>query len=180
MSASEELEIFTKYAHELSAEEDAQLDELDHVAFSEEELTPDEDISWAPSILHIYGKIEARIVSNVGVIKREILVGDCRFMVGGIGGVATLPQYRRRGYARQLFEQANEYLKKDHDISFGMLFCAPEKVQYYALSGYIEVHNPLYIHIKGQRKLFTDTKMVLPISTTPWPEGEVDIQGSPW
>jgi len=164
----------------LSADENAQLDILDHVAFSEEELTLEDDISWEPSMLHFLGKIEGQIVSNVGLIKREILAGSRRLVVGGIGGVATLPLFRRRGYAIQLLEQANDYLKKNHEFLFGMLFCAPEKTHYYARSGYVEVHNPLYIHLKGERKLFKDTKMVLQISEIPWPEGEVDILGLPW
>lgn len=180
MNASVELSIFTKHAHELSAEENAQLDELDHLAFSEDELDQEDDISWEPSILHFYGKIDGRIVSNVGVIRREIKVGDRMFVIGGIGGVATLPQFRRRGYARLLLEQADKYLKEQPEILFGMLFCAPGKVNYYAQSGYVEVRNPLYVHIKNERKLFKDVKMILQISHIPWPEGDVDVLGSPW
>ena len=175
-----ELEVCIKYSNEMSAEEKAQLETLDHLAFPDEELDPGDNILWEPPKLNFLGKVDNLIVSNVGVVKREITAGNCKIVVGGIGGVATMPKWQKRGFARLLLDKANEHLRTNREFEFGMLFCAPEKVHYYASCGYMEVNNPLFIHLRGERKLFEDTKMVLQLSEMNWPKGEVDVMGLPW
>jgi GNAT superfamily N-acetyltransferase len=175
-----ELEVCIKYSNEMSAEEKAQLETLDHLAFPDEELNLGDNILWEPPKLKFLGKVDDLIVSNVGVVKREITVDNRKIVVGGIGGVATMPKWQKRGFARQLLDKANEHLRMNREFEFGMLFCASEKVHYYARCGYVEVKNPLFICLRGERKLFEDAKMVLQLSELSWAEGEVDVMGLPW
>ncbi len=58
-------------------------------------------------------KIDGKIVSHVGIFPLKLIVEDCTIPVGGIGGVATLQEYRGRGYMTKLMNAAIEKMKKD-------------------------------------------------------------------
>lgn len=56
---------------------------------------------YEPKILSVDGKI----VSNVSLVERDIHIGYKLLKGGGIAGVATHPDYRRRGYAKMLLKE---------------------------------------------------------------------------
>lgn len=58
-------------------------------------------------------KVDGKIVSHVGIFPLKLIVEDCTIPVGGIGGVATLQEYRGRGYMTKLMNAAIEKMKKD-------------------------------------------------------------------
>jgi predicted N-acetyltransferase YhbS len=53
-----------------------------------------------------------RVLSHVGVIELSLIVLGQRTTVGSIHGVATHPDHRRRGYFRQLIEEALRYCER--------------------------------------------------------------------
>jgi predicted acetyltransferase len=67
------------------------------------EVMEKEDLSFGyePKILSVDGKI----VSNVSLVKRDIYIGSKLLKGGGIAGVATHPDYRRKGYAKMLLKE---------------------------------------------------------------------------
>jgi GNAT superfamily N-acetyltransferase len=58
-------------------------------------------------------KDKGRIVSHVGLFPLDVLVGRSVFKVGGIGGVATDPDYRGRGLMEKLLEFAIDRMEKE-------------------------------------------------------------------
>ena len=63
-------------------------------------------------------KEEGRIVSHVALIPRRFHIDGITLKVGGIGGVATHPDYRRRGFAGILLKEAIRRMEKEgYDIS---------------------------------------------------------------
>ncbi|HIE52193.1 MAG TPA: GNAT family N-acetyltransferase [Armatimonadetes bacterium] len=57
-------------------------------------------------IMHLEILLEGQAISHVGLRLREVWLCGCRTRVGSIGGVATEPEYRRRGLATRLMERA--------------------------------------------------------------------------
>ena len=55
--------------------------------------------------LRIIG-VDGRIVSHVGVVVRDMVINGCRISVGNVGAVSTHEDYRKRGYAWAIFEDA--------------------------------------------------------------------------
>ena len=55
--------------------------------------------------LRIIG-VDGRIVSHVGVMVRDMVINGCRISVGNVGAVSTHADYRKRGYAWAIFEDA--------------------------------------------------------------------------
>ncbi|MCZ6680051.1 MAG: GNAT family N-acetyltransferase [Candidatus Poribacteria bacterium] len=62
--------------------------------------------------------VDGKIVSHVRVSDRSIYMGQSVVKLGGVGMVATLPEYRRRGYASALMQDAVAYMESQgYDLS---------------------------------------------------------------
>jgi len=62
--------------------------------------------------------VDKKIVANVHIYDREMHIGKCIVRNGGIGDVLTLPEYRRRGYATSLLNDAVKYMRENgYDLS---------------------------------------------------------------
>jgi len=53
-----------------------------------------------------------RLVSYVRVADRTIRIGKCAVRMGGVGGVCTHPDYRRRGYSEAVLRDAVAYMER--------------------------------------------------------------------
>jgi len=51
-------------------------------------------------------KVDGKIVSHIGVVVRDMIINGCRISVGNVGAVGTHEDYRKRGYAWSIFEDA--------------------------------------------------------------------------
>jgi len=69
-------------------------------------------------------KIDGKIVSAIQVLLREVYFNKERMLIGGIGQVATLPEYRGRGLAGKLLTACLEYMKKNK-VDYSLLFAGP-------------------------------------------------------
>lgn len=54
---------------------------------------------------------DGKIASHVGLFPLEMTCFGVNIMVGGIGGVATLPEYRGKGYMSKLLDHAADLMK---------------------------------------------------------------------
>jgi len=64
---------------------------------------------------------DGRIVSAVQVVERRVYVGSAELVMGGIGDVATDPDYRGRGYNTQCLRDSIRVMKR-YGIDFSVLF----------------------------------------------------------
>jgi predicted acetyltransferase len=164
----------------LAKELEREINTLDHLAFSESS-EEDNYIEWAmSSTWYVLGRLDGKLVSQVGILERAIQAGGQTLSIAGVGGVATHPEFQRRGFAGVLLQAAAGQMRQRGGYDFAMLFCDTRMIPYYTKRGYRLVQNPLYILQSGRRVLFESNKMVLPLSGKPWPEGEVDVNGPPW
>ena len=69
---------------------------------------PDPDALECFLVLEVDGKI----VSHVGLFPLELRSFGCRLMVGGVGGVATLPEERGKGYMSRLLRHAISLMRE--------------------------------------------------------------------
>lgn len=154
------------------------IDRLDHLAFAGE---TDEGINeWADSDWMVLGRVDGELVSQLGLLKREIRVGGAPITVGGVGGVATLPVWQRHGLATALMGAAAKFLQTEIKVSFGLLVCADETQPFYARLGWKTVATELWV-LQGEISLPLRTiVMVLPLADQGWPQGKIDLCGPGW
>lgn len=63
-------------------------------------------------------KIGGKVVSCVSIFPSEVTIGEITLKVGGINGLATHPEYRKRGYAKLILEDAIQRMQEENcDIS---------------------------------------------------------------
>lgn len=78
-------------------------------------------------------KVGEKVVSCVSLFFSEVTVGRITLKVGGLNGLATHPDYRKRGYAKLILEDATQRMREEgSDISL----LATPIWEYYRLSGW--------------------------------------------
>ena len=58
-------------------------------------------------------KADGKIVSHIGIVVRDMIINGCRISVGNVGAVCTDENYRKRGYAWAILEDAIKKLRSD-------------------------------------------------------------------
>ena len=115
--------------------EEARADELFAIAFEQaldRTRTPDPEgprraVQWAA-----FGP-DGEMMSTFCVTRFTVNFDGGAFRMGGIGGVATLPQYRRKGGIRACFQAALPDLYQE---GFGFSYLYPFSTAYYRKFGY--------------------------------------------
>ena len=161
---------------EIGEDEGREIDEVDQLAFS----GPEDEIDWSNPQWYVIGKLAERIISIVGVLKRRIRVGKITLEVGGIGGVATHPDYQQHGFGSAVMQSAAEFMRDDLQVEFGLLVCGQETVSFYGKLGWQIAGAEMVFDLHGSKQVFQGITMVLPIGPRPWPEGTIDLCGAPW
>ena len=136
--------------------------------------------TWADVDWHVLGWVEGKLASHVEIIERTGTVGGQPVRLGGIGGVASAADWRRRGLATLAMEKAAEFMCGGLDVEFGLLICGQEMVPFYRRLGWKVVDAPLVFDQPEGKVTFDDVVMVLPCKGQDWPAGTIDLCGLPW
>jgi predicted acetyltransferase len=100
--------------------------------------------------------------------------------VGGLGGVITVLEYRNRGLAQLVVQEAVAFMAGELGADFGFLFCLPPLVPFYERMGWQALAAPVRVDQPGGEIESPVHSMVLPLRDEPWPQGRVRIQSLPW
>jgi predicted acetyltransferase len=65
--------------------------------------------------------VDGKLVSAVQICERKVSFGTADIVMGGIGNVATLPEYRGKGYSSRLLKDC-VWVMRSHGIDFSVLF----------------------------------------------------------
>ncbi len=175
------MQIQTKICHinNLSPAEKQAASEIDRIAFAGDS-GEDGITTWATSEWMTLGFAGDQLVSVVGILVREASLDGQPIILGGIGGVATLPEWRRKGFAGTLLDRAAEFLLDPLKVDFGFLVCANEKTRWYSSHGWQQINGQVYIDQPGGKMIMEGPNMILPVLKTRWLEGCLDLCGLPW
>ncbi len=69
-------------------------------------------------------EVDGRLAARIGIYDRRMFFNGQLLRVGAIGGVCTAPEFRGRGFARQLLEDCTNYMR-DHGFDVSLLFGEP-------------------------------------------------------
>jgi len=140
------------------------------------------NLVWSENDWYVLVNLDGQRVSHVGIVERTGTVNGQPVRLGGIGGVATLPDWRRRGYAEAALRAAAEFMRNELKVEFGLLVCSDQMMPYYGKLRWQLVEGPLmFDQPKGKITFDANTKiMVLPCNELDWPPGVIDLCGPPW
>ena len=167
---------------QISTDLNKQIDALDHLAFSGEQHSDPElnSIKWSSHDWMALGYLDTELVTQLCLLKREVIVGQERVWVTGIGGVATHPDWQGRGLASQLLRASQTFIDTEICTPFGLLICADKTQSVYARCGWQMVAKSLMFVQDGRRRTLDTCVMILPLTDQPWSAGEIDLDGLPW
>jgi aminoglycoside 2'-N-acetyltransferase I len=139
-------------------------------------------VTWADADLRVLiDTPDDGLVCHIGIFFRTATWNGQKVHIGGIGGVATHPDHRRRGYASIALNAAVQTMR-DHDAAqFALLFCDPHNFEFYRQRGWNSFTGAVYAEQPGGRIRFevmapfvTDLKRRAPS------QGTLDLCGLPW
>jgi GNAT superfamily N-acetyltransferase len=136
--------------------------------------------SWAEPDYYGILTIEDELAGRLAVFDRKVSAGCDLVRVGGIGGVATREQFRRRGIASALLSRAAEFMKNDLRVEFGLLLCRTEVSPVYAKLGWIRADGPTTFSQPNGTTTYPNHTMILRLAERKWPPGSIDLRGLPW
>jgi predicted acetyltransferase len=139
------------------------------------------DIVFAHADLRVLVQAEPEgVVCHVGIYRREVTWNGRKFKAGGIGGVLTAEESRRKGYASVALNAAVQTLKDEGATDFGLLFCEPHHAPFYTGRGWKPFDGEIWCEQSGGRvRLTAIAPYVYHIKRAP-PTGIIDLCGLPW
>jgi aminoglycoside 2'-N-acetyltransferase I len=168
---------------ELSAHDRNEIDDVCNQAFGvpSEKEEDSVDIQWVPkNDWHVIVKLDGVIMSQVGIVERTCTVDGKPVKLGGVGGVATIPNMQRKGLAGAAMHMAAGFMQDSLKVDFGLLVCARETEPFYRRLGWQEVTGPLVFDQPLGKVPFNGVIMILPCVIQDWPPGIIDLCGLPW
>jgi aminoglycoside 2'-N-acetyltransferase I len=120
------------------------------------------------------------VVCHVGIYRRQATWNGRKVSIGGIGGVMTREDQRRRGYATVALDAAIRTLKDEGSVDLGLLFCEPRHAPFYVARGWKLFEGDIFAEQPGGRIRFTATlPHVYDLRRKLW-RGTIDLCGLPW
>jgi hypothetical protein len=117
------------------------------------------DVEWLPYYTQV-AECDGRLVSSVHICKRIVGCGDMSLTMGGIANVATLPEYRGRGYNAGCLKNAIEVMEADA-MDFSLLFTGLN--EYYRKFGYVDIkRSRATVHVRSDYEAHASKYLVRP------------------
>lgn len=135
---------------------------------------------WAEPNYCVVLSLDGQLAGRLAVLDRQVSVGGEIIRVGGIGGVATKPDFRHRGVASIMLSRAAKFMKDDLCMEFGLLLCRHEVSPVYAKLGWTPVPGPTTFSRGEVAATYPHDTMILPFAAKAWPQGPIDMLGLPW
>ena len=146
------------------------------------EKQPWANIEWAHADLRVFVDAPdgSGLACHVGIYFRTITWNGHKVHVGGIGGVSTREDCRRRGYASLALDAAVHTIRANDAVKFAILFCEPHNFAFYQarnwhpFAGEIRCAQP-----SGPIVFEAMAPFVTDIVRAPR-QGKIDLCGLPW
>ena len=139
-------------------------------------------IVFAHADLRVLVEAEAEgVVCHVGIYRREVTWNGRKLRAGGIGGVMTREDQRRRGYASVALNAAVQTLKDEGATDFALLFCEPHNAPFYVGRGWKPFDGEIFCQQphQGRVRFEAIAPYVYHLKRAP-PTGIIDLCGLPW
>src|SRR6266481_8859534 len=145
------------------------------------EKLPWGNVVFAHADLRVFVRAESGDVAcHVGIFRREVTWNGRKMRAGGIGGVLTREDSRRRGYASVALNAAIQTLKDEGATDFALLFCEPHNAPFYVGRGWKPFDGEIYCdQPEGRIRFQATAPYVYKLKRAPL-GGVIDLCGQPW
>jgi aminoglycoside 2'-N-acetyltransferase I len=138
-------------------------------------------VKWAHADLRVL--IEAPsdgLACHVGIYFRTVTWNRRKFQAGGIGGVSTRADCRRRGYAGIALGAAVQTMRDHAATEFALLFCEPHNFAFFQSRGWHPFAGEIYAEQpEGRIRFEAMAPFIFDFRRAPR-DGTIDLCGLPW
>jgi RimJ/RimL family protein N-acetyltransferase len=171
------LTIRIRQSRVLTPDEREPLEELLRRVFRDD---PFSGMSYAEMDWNVLIYLGEVLASNVEIVEHTVTVDGYPVHVGGIGSVATLPEYRGRGLATQAMTAAMNFIKNELKLEYSLLITGDHRRTFYEGMGWQVIEDPVYFDQPSGKIKNDGITMSLSLAGKPWPPGIIDFCGLPW
>ena len=145
------------------------------------EKLPWRDVKWADADLRVLIEApEGGLACHVGIYFRTVTGNGRKTPIGGIGGVATREDCRRRGYASLAINAAVQTIRDHEAVHFALLFCEPHNFAFYQARGWHPFNGEIWAEQpEGRIRFEAMAPFVFDFTRKPR-DGVIDLCGLPW
>ena len=139
------------------------------------------NVRWAHADLRVMIETPSDgLACHVGVYFRNVTWNGRKLHIGGVGGVATRADCRRRGYASIALDAAIQTMRDREDVQFALLFCEPHNFAFCQSRGWRPFAGEVYAEqSEGRIRFEAMAPLVHDIKRAPR-QGVIDLCGLPW
>ena len=147
---------------------------------------PEKPYGYSPADVHVVAFEGSRIIAHVGFQARLISVGTADIVVAGTGGVLVDAEHRSTGLGSRVMAAAETAMREDHRIRFGYLGCREEVVPFYESTGWRRIRAVERATSRTDHAGIVTSDdsplLICPVNArfSEWPQGEIDLHGTPW
>jgi GNAT superfamily N-acetyltransferase len=135
---------------------------------------------WRPKQEHIVRYVDGKMAAKASVLQHRVSVNDEDVLVGGVGGVVTMPAFQGQGHATAALNYMAGYLRDQLNLPFGMLFCRPALVPFYRQFGWQVLEDTVNIQQPQGTISSPIPVMYVSYAKQSWPKGIVNLNSEPW
>jgi aminoglycoside 2'-N-acetyltransferase I len=139
-------------------------------------------VKWADAELRaLIEAPDGDLACHVGIFFRTVTWNGRKVHIGGIGGVSTRSDCRRRGYASIALNAAVRTMR-DHDaVQFALLFCEPHNFEFYQSRDWHPFTGEIYAEQpEGRIRFEVMAPFVFDLKRRAPRQGTIDLCGLPW
>jgi aminoglycoside 2'-N-acetyltransferase I len=142
---------------------------------------PWRDVVWAkPDQRLLAFNRDKEIICHVGIVLRDATWDGHGVKIGGIGGVTTREDSRRRGATSAAMRRATQEIQETYKADFGLLFCEPRNAPLYMRLGWRPFKGDvLVMQPRGHVRFDIIDPYVFGLKVAPR-TGVLDLCGPPW
>jgi GNAT superfamily N-acetyltransferase len=137
-------------------------------------------LTWRPKDHHIVRYVDGVFAAKASILQHSVAINDKQVLVGGVGGVITMPAFQRQGHSTAVLNYLTDYLRNQLKLPFGMLFCRPALVPFYGRFGWQLIADTVYVEQPNGVIASPLPVMYASYSNQPWPKGIVQLNSQPW
>jgi aminoglycoside 2'-N-acetyltransferase I len=142
---------------------------------------PWKDVVWSkPDQRLLAFNRDNEIICHLAIVLREATWDGRAVKIGGIGGVATREDSRRRGVASAVMRRATHEMRETYKADFGLLFCEPRHASLYSSLGWRSFKGDVFVmQPRGHVRFDVTSPYVFDLMIAPR-AGVLDLCGLPW
>ena len=137
-------------------------------------------LTWRAKDQNIVRYVDGEFASKASILKHSVVINDNEVLVGGVGGVITMPAFQGQGHVTAVLTYLTDYLRNQLGVPFGMLFCRPALVPFYGRFGWQLIADTVYLEQPNGVIASPLPAMYASYSNQPWPKGTVHLNSEPW